>query len=315
MQRRAGFPSHIPILESLVVLVAVLALIASLAGLFWPGGDGAFTVTTYRGQEEEIFGRGLYRDSSTFTGAAARGTDVVTLLIGVPMLVAGTMLHRHGSVRGTLILAGALAWMLYAYASTSLGAIAYHDLFLLHVAIFGASLWTFIHLLSLVEGRRFGARLLPGMPQRGLGVFLIISGAVTAAIWLIEPVTALATGELPGSLGVSTTLFTNAFDIAIIVPAVVIVGTMVRTGRATGYVLAVPLLLLEAMLAPMIIAQTLFQLDAGIDFSPVQMVVMIGGFVLLAVIAIWMTLRVFQLIDDPAESHLVGHRQGKVVAR
>jgi hypothetical protein len=302
--------------ETLALIVVILAVIAALGGLFWPGGEGPYTVTTYRGQEEEIFGRGIYRDSSVFNGAGARGTDVVTLLLVVPMIVIGLILHWRGSIRGTLLLAGGLTWTLYVYASMSLGTVAYNDLFLLHVTIFAVSLWALVMLLTDFDMTRFGERLLPGIPQRGLAIFLIASGAVTSAIWLIDPMSGLIAGEYPELLGVSTTMFTNAFDIAIIAPAVIITGLLVQRGRPAGYLFAVPLLILEALLAPMIVAQTLFQREAGVDFTPGQIVVMIGGFVALAVIAIWMVGRILGHIDDPVEWRPLGHRHdGGALAR
>jgi hypothetical protein len=292
--------------DRLVIVIGVLAIVAALAGLFWPGGDGPYITNTWRGQEVEIFGRGIYRDSSTFTGAGARGTDAVSLMIGVPLLAISLSLHRRGSIRGMLLLAGALTWMLYAFGSMALGAVAYHDFFLLHVAIFGASLWALILLFTTVDTRSFGTCLEAGIPRRGLAIFLIVSGAVTAGIWLIEPLSSLVTGQLPDSLGVSTTLFTTALDIAVIVPATWITAGLVLQGRPAGYLLAMPILILEALLAPMITVQTLFQLDARIAFSTVQMIVMIGGFLVLALIAIWMVVRVLRHVEEHATSLRLG---------
>jgi hypothetical protein len=297
--RSSSVPAtRVPVVETLALAIAVLAAIAALAGLFWPGGDGAYTVTSWRGQEVEVFGRGLYRDSSTFNGAGARGTDIVTLLVVVPMLLLATAMHRRGSIRGTLLLAGALTWVFYVYASVSLGTVAYTSLFLLHVALFGASLWALVYLILGVDLRALGANLQGGIPRRGLAIFLFASGIITALIWLLEPVAALVANELPESLGLSTSLITYAFDLAVIFPAAIITGLLVRAGRPAGYLFAMPILILEALLAPMIVAQTIFQLDAGVEFSGVQMVVMIGGFFALAVVAIWMIAAVFRHIHD-----------------
>lgn len=307
--------SRIPIVDTLVLAIVALAVISALAGLFWPGGDGPSTITTYRGQQEDIFGHGIYRDSSAFNGAAARGTDVVTLLIGVPMLVCALVMHRRGSIRGTLVLSGALTWMLYVYGSMAIGTVAYTDIFLVHVALFGTSLWALFLLLTGVDLRNVTAQMLPGMPQRGLAIFLIASGAVTTIIWLMEPVSALFTGDLPESLGVSTTLVTYALDIAIIAPATLITGRLVLLGRPAGWLLAVPILVLEAMLAPMMIAQTVFQLDAGVDFAAGQVIVIMGGFMALSLVAGWMIRCVFRHIEDPVGWRLAGYQHQAELAR
>ena len=192
------------VVTALVAGVAMLSLAAALAGLFWPGGDGVRAVPTYRGQVEQVLGEGIYRESSRFAGAGARGCDVVTLVLALPLLLAGTVLHRRGRVRGTLLLAGALAWFSYVYGSNALGAVAYNDLFLVYVGVFGASLWALILLLGGIDPGHVAAYLSNGLPRRGPGIMLLASGVVTAAIWLIEPVAAMLAGSLPPSLGLST---------------------------------------------------------------------------------------------------------------
>lgn len=307
MRPRLSTAFRIPTVGTLALLIAVLAAVAALAGLVWPGGDGASTVTTYRGQEVEVYGRGLYADSSAFAGAGARGADVVTLLLVVPMLVVGVVMHRRGSIRGTLLLAGALTWTFYVYASMALGTVAYTSLFLLHVALFGASLWGLVLLLLSVDLRALEMALRPGIPRRGLAIFLAASGVVTALIWLVEPVGALVAGELPEPLGLQATLVTYAFDIAVIAPATLLTARLVRAGRPAGYLLAMPILVLEALLAPMMVAQTIFQLQAGVDVAPGQIVGIIGGFMAMALVAGWMIARVVRHVDDPVSWSLPGH--------
>jgi hypothetical protein len=86
----------------LVPLIAGLALIAALAGLFLPGGNGPFTFTSLRGHEVEMFGRGLYQYDTLLVGAALRGTDAVTLLVSLPLLVLFTWRARRGSPNAPL---------------------------------------------------------------------------------------------------------------------------------------------------------------------------------------------------------------------
>jgi len=127
----------------LAALIALLALVAAGTGLFWLSGDGPLTVTTVRGETVELYGRGLYRDDSVFKGAGFRGTDAVTLVLAIPLLVITTLLYRRGSLGGGLLLTGTLGFFLYNYASLALGA-AYNNLFLVYVALFGASLFAFV---------------------------------------------------------------------------------------------------------------------------------------------------------------------------
>ena len=71
----------------LSLLIAVLALVATGAGLFWPGGSGPFDFTTLRGQTARIYGQGLYRYDTLFMAAGNRGVDLVVLVLGIPLLL------------------------------------------------------------------------------------------------------------------------------------------------------------------------------------------------------------------------------------
>jgi hypothetical protein len=67
-----------------------------------------------------------------------------------------------------------------------------------------------------------------------------------------------------------------------------------------GYLLAVALLTLEAMLAPMIIAQTMGQLDADVTLSPGEIIGPLAGFVVLAGAAGWYLRAILRhLTEDP----------------
>jgi hypothetical protein len=113
---------------------------------------------------------------------------------------------------------------------------------------------------------------------------LLASGFVTAAVWLSDLVPALLSGEVPDLHG-STTAVTYALDIGVIAPAAVIAGVLVRRGVADGYRVALPLLVLEVSLLPMIALQTILQLAAGISLQSGEVVGPVAGFAVFAVLA------------------------------
>ena len=96
------------IVTQLALLIALLAVIASGAGIFWQGEGDAYEFTSLRGETVTIYGHGLYRYDSVSYAAQAISQDVVTLLIGIPLLVVGICLARKGSLRGQLLLTGTL---------------------------------------------------------------------------------------------------------------------------------------------------------------------------------------------------------------
>ena len=283
-------------------LIALLALIAASVGLFWQDGSGSFSFTTLRGQSAEIYGQGLYRYDTLFVAAGNRGTDMVTLFLGIPLLVLSTLLYRRGSLRGGLVLTGALTWFLYVDASYALGAVAYNDLFLVYVTLFSASLFAFVLALTSIDLQILPSYFSSRMPRRGPAIFMFASGLLTLFVWLIEPITALIQGRPPEHLGPYSTLFTNAVDMAIIVPAAFVAGGLILGRKPLGYVISVPLLVLEAMLAPLIVAQTVSQVRAGVSFTPGEMVGPIAGFAVLGLLAIWMIVAIVRNISEPATS-------------
>lgn len=82
-------------------------------------------------------------------------------------------------------------------------------------------------------------------------------------------------------LGPYSTEFTEALDLAVITPATVWAGVLIARRNPRGYLIAVSLLVLEILLAPLIAAQTVLQLRAGVTFTGPEVL----GFVVLAAAA------------------------------
>lgn len=64
------------------------------------------------------------------------------------------------------------------------------------------------------------------------------------------------------------------------------------------YWIAFSLLVLEIMLLPMITAQTVSQLLAGITFTPAEIIGPIAGFVLLGLCALWVLVILLRQMTD-----------------
>jgi hypothetical protein len=257
------------------------------------------TATTVRGQLVTLYGHGIYRYDTLFTGALNRGTDFVTLFIAIPLLLVALVRYRRGTLRGTLLLLGALSWFLYVGASYALGAVAYNDLFLVYVALFATSLWSFLLLFSSVDPQALGLALQPAMPRRGPASFMFVSGALTLGIRLLAPVTSLLGGDPPDRLDSYTTLFTTGFDLAVITVATFVCGRLILRRAPLGYLGAFSLLVLEALLAPMITAQTMSQLSAGVELTTGEIAGPVAGFVLVAVASIWFSVAILRHVSEP----------------
>lgn len=289
---------HVNVITGLAWLTGVLAFVAVGAAFLWPQDGAPFTVTSLRGQAVQIYGRGLYRFDTLFTGAANRGNDVVTLVLGVPLLVYTTLRYRRGSLRGALLLLGTLVYFLYLYSSYALG-IAFNRLFPLYIALFSASLFAFVLLFASIDRQHLADQLAPNLPRRAIAGFMVFSGLATLVIWLLPLLNDLALNQLPPASGVYTTKITDVLDLGIITPATFIAGTLIWRRYPVGYLVAFSLLVLEMLLLPMIAAQTVSQLAAGITFTTAEIVGPISGFATLGLLALWVTIILLRNVADP----------------
>lgn len=277
---------HSPVIVGLSVLIAILALLAVGAGFFWPNTGGPYTFTALRGQEVQMYGQGLYRYDTLFTGAANRGNDLITFVLAIPLLLYALVQYRQNSLRGGLLLLGTFVYFLYLYGSYALG-IAFNPLFLVYIALFSATLFAVVLLFSSVDRQLLADHLAPTLPRRGIAIFMLISGLATLVIWLQPLLDALLQNKPSPALGTYTTTITDVLDLGIITPATFIAGILIWRRNPTGYLIAFSLLILEIMLTPMIAAQTVSQLLAGITFTPVEIIGPMVGFATLGLFALW----------------------------
>ncbi len=298
MMRAGAIMKTLPSVLALGTLIVVLASAAALGGLLWGGGEPA-SFTTVQGDTVELYGAGLYRHDTVFVGAGFRGTDVVTLTLGIPLLVAGLLLYRRGSLRGGLLLTGAFAYILYVYASLSLSA-QFNPLFLLYVALWWASAYALVLLLGAVDLKSLSPGALRRLPCRGPSAFMFVAGTATALVWLTPAISALIGGEVPARSEGYATAVTVALDLAIIVPACLTCGALLLRRAPLGYVLAFPLLGVIAMLGPGFAARTWMQVAAGVHFTTVEMAGPIGGFGVVAVLAVWAMAAILQRLPGQA---------------
>lgn len=285
----------------LSVLAGGLAAIAAVAGLVWQSDGAASSVTTLWGQRVELYGSGLYRNDSLFVAGSNISSDIVTLTLALPTLVGALAWSRRGAARGRLLLLGASGYLVYYSASYALGTVVYNELFLVYVAMFSASLFAFVTAFASLDVDRLV--ISDSMPRRWIGGFMIASGVLTLMVWLTEPLAALATGDPPAALGTHTTLFTHALDLAVIVPATAAAGVLILRGRQLGYVIAVSLLVLEALLLPLIVIATVVQLRMGLTFTTGEVVGPIVGFSTIAVLAVWALTTILRHVPESESPH------------
>lgn len=225
------------------IAIAILALIATLSGLFW---------------------KGLYKNDTVSITAQMMGQDLVTLLIGIPILLLSLYLISKDSLRGNLLWMGTIFYFLYSYTSMSF-ATSYNQLFLIYVVLFSISLYTLVYGLISLDAKTIKKSISPGITIKLAGVFLIISGAMLALMWLKMIIDSLLTGTAPTAMETYTTLVIQAMDIGVIFPVTLIAGALILKGKEWGYALVSIILIKASLLGTAILSMIFFMVQSGVS--------------------------------------------------
>lgn len=273
----------------LSVFIVLLSLIAAGFGVFWQGQGQPYPFTSLRGETVEISGHGLYRFDSVSYAAQAIAQDVITLILGIPLLIAGMIWAGKGSLRGHLLLTGTLGYFLYTYTSYTFLS-AYNVLFLVYVALFSLCLFAFILGMKDIDPGFLSERFSPRFPRRGIAIFMLILSGFLVLAWMGRIVPGLIAGTPPFGLESYTTLVIQALDLGIIVPTSGLAAVLLWQARPWGYALSTVVLVKGLTMGAALIAMIISQIMAGVGVSLVE-ISMFSGIALAALIFTLLTFR------------------------
>ena len=239
------------IADGLAAVATALAAVAAGAGLLVPG---------------------LYRDAPYWV-EQARGTDVATLLVAVPVLTLGLWAARRGSGAGRLAVFAGLLYVVYNYG-IFVFSVVMNPLTAVHIAIVGLALWSLILTTRSPALSEAGAAAAEGLNRRTSGVLLVAVAGLFGLLWIGQIATATATGALAPDL-VRAGLSTNpvyALDLAFFLPLCALAGIgMLRHDRAGA--LGQPMLLWVTLMGAGVVGGFLFSAAAGEEIPVVVAVV------------------------------------------
>lgn len=204
----------------LTLAVSLLLALASVAGLLY--GETLYPTTELR--------------HSFVT------TDLLNLLIGLPILLGSLWLARRGRLLGLLFWPGALFYVFYNAVAYTF-ALPVNAAFVLNLVLMTMGAYTMIALVAAIDARAVRRRLAGVVPERtaggalfGLGILFIlfVAGALADALFNGTPVTV-------GDRAL------HAADLTI-APSLAIGGFLLWRREAMGYVTGVGLLFQATML-------------------------------------------------------------------
>jgi uncharacterized membrane protein len=168
--------------------------------------------------------------------------DVITIIIGVPILLGSVWLAQRGKLLGLLLWPGALFSVLYT-STIYMFTLPLNVVFLLHLGLVPASMYTLIGLLISIEEKTVQRRISWAVSERLTGGILVALGALSllrvVAVLLDALIHQIAITEVDLVLHITDFVFS---------PAMLIGGTILWRRTAFGYVTGLGLLFQASML-------------------------------------------------------------------
>ena len=230
-------------LQWLIPLIGILALFSAAMGVFYETSGQPYPLTSFRGEQVMINGHGLYFYDTVSSAAQMQGNDLITLIVGLPLLVISSWLagvystQQDGSLRGRLLLTGTIGFILYTYMSMSM-LTAYNMLFLVYVALFGMSLYAFILCMLSFDLEDLPRHFSEKLPRGWIAGVLFAVGGFLSLAWIGRVIPELLHPEMPAALENTTTRVIQAMDLTLIAPLAILSGLLLLRRNAWGYLLA-----------------------------------------------------------------------------
>lgn len=284
-------------ITGLSLLISLLALVATTVGIATSFGQHHRTFLSLRGAVVTIQGGGLYGYESVSGAAQAVGQDIITLLVGIPLLLVAISLASRGSIRGKVLRAGALWYFAYTYLLMAFGA-AYNPLFLVYVALYSASLFALVLSLFSIDVAHLPAQFSPHFARRTIAWLMMGIGTLLALLWLGRIVPSLLLSTPPPGLESYSTLFVQGGDLGLVVPLAALTGVLLLKRHPVGYLLTGVILIQGATLGLALLAMTITMAATGVAIVPVEAVF----FVMVAVVCIAAALHLVRSLSSHAAS-------------
>jgi hypothetical protein len=252
----------------LVLLIVLVSVRATTAGIFSDKGSGRYLHESIRGQFVPIHGKGLYKHMSSDVAIQGIAQDYVTLFAGIPSLLLALYFTRKGSLRGRFVLAGTVGyfWLTYLFYTAMA---MYNKMFMAYVFLLGASFFTLLMILFSFDLSRIRQSFSAEKLFRAAAWFLIINAAMVASLWLSIIIPPLIKGTVyPQALQHYTTLIVQGFDLGLFLPMAIISAILVLMKNDYGYLFTPVYLVFLSLLMTALTAKIVFMARAGANVMP-----------------------------------------------
>jgi len=212
----------------------------------------------------------VYRDAPYWV-QQARGTDVATLFLAVPLLAIGLLTARRSVVARAAVV-GVLLYFVYNYAIFAF-AVGVNALSGLYIVLLGLAVWS----VGLSLTSRAPVPPMVDLPRRVTATTLIVIAILFGLLWLGQIGQATLTGTIPVDVE-RAGLPTNpvyALDLGLFLPLCIVAGVGVLRRHTASGAFALPMLIWLALTSAGIVSGFWFTAQAG-EIVPLPVVVLVS---------------------------------------
>jgi hypothetical protein len=249
------------------IAIALLVAVTAVAGIFWPA---------------------TYARETPYSRPGAVASDLVDLVLVVPVLLISGISGYRGSVPARLIWLGVQGYLLYNFVIYAFG-VHFNALFLVYSATLGLCFYATVFSLPFIALGQIAEVYSPRAPRKTIAIVFFVLAISTAAFDLREDIPAILAGRVPQSaidLNVPVN-FVHVLDLVFLLPTLCITAGLLFRRKAAGYALAPACLTLLAIMSIELAAIMALMGRAGFGMS----LPMIISFAVLAVgftILLWL---------------------------
>ena len=264
---------HKRILTILAIIMATVAAITTSFGIFSGAGSGSFTYESIRGDAVEIYGRGIYAHMSADVAIQGIAQDIVTLVLGIPLLLLSIHKAGKGSLRSLFFFAGTSLYFFVSFLFYTAMAM-YNIMFLGYVILLGTSFFALVLSLDAIRQKELQLRFSQETPVKFIGGFLMFNSVIIALLWLGVIVPPLLDGSVyPPDLEHYTTLIVQGFDLGLLLPIGFIAGWLLYRRTASGLLIGTTYMIFLCFLMSALSAKIVTMAIQGVNVIPAVFVI------------------------------------------
>ncbi len=200
--------------------------------------SGALVAVSTVASAATFFIPGVLRGTAVMNGSA-RGTAIVMLVAGEPLLLAAMYLASRGSLRARIVWLGLAAYFTYNGVMLVIGT-PLNQLYLLYEAMLSLSIWTVALVAKSIDLDELRRSFSLSFPRRALAIYLLVIVTLNTVLWLKGAVPAmLSTGSPQVLEGTGlTTVPTYDQDLAFWLPLIAVSAVWMWRGIEMGRLIA-----------------------------------------------------------------------------